>query len=460
VKPYYSEIPGDSRVAKIGFMSLGCPKNLVDSEVMIGILQKEGHTLTTNPAQADVIVVNTCSFIQESKQESIDAIVEAAQLKDTGRCRRLIVTGCLAERYPQQIQSDLIEVDAILGTNQVMEISRAVAGERVLPPTSFGRSDADLYLYDHSTPRTLITPLYTAYMKIAEGCDHTCSFCIIPKIRGRFRSRSIPSLVQEARGLADQGVREITLVSQDTTSYGVDLGLEDGLAQLLKELSEVNQIRWLRFLYMYPNLVSDRLLELMATNEKICRYVDMPLQHVNSCILRAMKRGGNRTSLTRLIEHIRSRIPEVTLRTTMIVGLPGETEEEFQELMGFCREIEFDRLGIFEYSDEEDTAAYDLPDKVPPGIASRRKRELMAQQSRIAGRKNRQLVGKEFPILVEGPSGESDLLLQGRLESQAPEIDGICLINDSAVGVVEPGEFRTVRITRALEHDLLGIIVR
>jgi ribosomal protein S12 methylthiotransferase len=447
-------------VAKIGFISLGCPKNLVDSEVMLGLLQKEGHTITTDRSEADVLVVNTCSFIEGSKRESIDTILEAARLKETGSCKRLVVTGCLAERYPNQIKSDLVEVDAILGTNQIEQITRAVDGEQVLPPTSFGRSDADLYLYDHNTPRSLATPKYTAYLKIAEGCDHTCAFCIIPKIRGSFRSRTIPSLVEEARRLAAQGVREVTLVSQDTTSYGTDIGLEDGLAQLLAALDRVDGLRWIRFLYVYPNLVSPRLMDVVASSEKICKYIDMPLQHASAAVLKAMRRGGNRASLSKMVENIRAGIPGVTFRTTMIVGFPGEQESDFEELLQFCREMEFDRLGVFAYSDEEDTGAFTLDVKVRAAVAEKRRHTLMSQQARIAARKNRALVGREFPILVEGPSEESELLLQGRLESQAPEIDGVCLINDSEAGELNPGEFRTVRITKALEHDLLGTVVR
>jgi ribosomal protein S12 methylthiotransferase len=445
-------------VARIGFISLGCPKNLVDSEVMLGLLREEGHTLTTDQAEADVIVVNTCSFIEDSKRESIETILEAAELKKTGSCKRLIVTGCLAERYPREIQSDLVEVDAILGTNQIEQIGRAVAGEKTLAPTSFGRGDADLYLYDHNTPRLLATPRYSAYMKIAEGCDHTCSFCIIPKIRGIFRSRTIPSLVAEARGLAAQGTREITLISQDTTSYGIDLGLHDGLQRLLEALDEVEGLHWIRFLYVYPNLVSDRLCEIVAQSEKICKYIDMPLQHASVAVLKAMRRGGNRDSLARMVERIRQGIPGVTFRTTMIVGFPGETEGDFEELLSFCHETEFDRLGVFLYSDEENTAAFDLGEKVPADLAEFRRKTLMDQQRKIVERKNRSLVGKEMPILIEGPSRESELLLQGRLESQAPEIDGVCLINDSKAGKICAGEFRTIRITRALEHDLLGTI--
>jgi ribosomal protein S12 methylthiotransferase len=451
---------GERSVAKVGFISLGCPKNLVDTEVMLGLLQKEGHVITADRSEAEIIVINTCSFIESSKKESIEAILEAADLKKSGKCRRLIVAGCLAERYPKEIQTDLIEVDALLGTNQVEQIARAVSGATVEPPRSFGRSDADHYLYDHTTPRSLATPPYSAYIKIAEGCDHTCSFCVIPKIRGPFRSRSIPSLVQEARSLADRGVKEITLVSQDTTSFGLDMGLQDGLAQLLEALIKVEAIRWIRFLYVYPDMMSDRLVDVVSAHKQICKYIDMPLQHASAAVLKAMRRGGNRTSLERLIERVRTGIPNVTLRTTMLVGHPGETEEDFRELKQFCRAAEFDRLGVFAYSDEEDTLAREYPGKVPARTAERRRRELMEQQLKIVIGKNGRMVGREFSILLEGPSRESDLLLQGRLESQAPEIDGVCLINDSEVGPIHAGEFRTVLITQALEHDLLGTIVR
>jgi ribosomal protein S12 methylthiotransferase len=447
-------------VAKIGFISLGCPKNLVDTEVMLGLLQKEGHTITADKSEAEVIVVNTCSFIESSKKESIETILEAAELKNTGRCRRLIIAGCLAERYPRDIQKDLAEVDAIVGTNQLDQIARVVAGDAVPVPASFGRSDADFYLYDHTTPRSLATPPYTAYIKIAEGCDHTCSFCVIPKIRGPFRSRSIPSLVQEAHILAERGVKEITLVSQDTTSFGLDLGLRDGLALLLEALAKVESIRWIRFLYVYPDMVSDRLVDVICKHEQICKYIDMPLQHASARVLKLMRRGSTRTSLARMIERIRTGIPDITFRTTMLVGHPGESEEDFQELKGFCRDMEFDRLGVFAFSDEEDTLSHDQPDKVPARTAERRRRELMEQQTKIAAAKNRGLIGKELPVLLEGPSQESELLLQGRLESQAPEIDGVCLINDSETDRLNPGEFRVVRISQALEHDLLGTIVR
>jgi ribosomal protein S12 methylthiotransferase len=397
-------------VAKIGFISLGCPKNLVDSEVMIGLLQAQGHVLTTDPADAEVLVVNTCSFIGDAKKESIDAILEAAQLKNTGRCKKLIVTGCLPERYASQMKTELSEVDVILGTNQLNDIVKAVAGEAVEIPDSYGRSDADLFLYDHTTPRTLISPQYSAYMKVSEGCDHTCAFCIIPKIRGRYRSRTIPSLVQEAKQLAALGVKEITLVSQDTTSFGTDLGMKDGLADLLEALDRVDGLHWIRFLYIYPDLVGDKLIRVVSKSKKICKYIDIPLQHASGNVLKAMRRGGNRDSLTRMIERIRNGIPGITLRTTMIVGFPGETEEDFQELLSFCNEMEFDRLGVFAYSDEEDTIAAELKPKVPSRTAARRQRILMQQQAKIAARKNRELIGKEFEILIEGPSQESELL--------------------------------------------------
>jgi ribosomal protein S12 methylthiotransferase len=427
---------------------------------MIGLLQAQGHALTANPPDADILIVNTCCFIEDARKESIETILAAAQLKSSGSCNRLIVTGCLAERYPNEIRAELAEVDAILGINQIEDIVRAVEGLSVPLPNSYGRSDANLYLYDHTTPRTLIGPRHAAYMKIAEGCDHTCSFCIIPKIRGRIRSRTLPSLLQEATQLAAQGVKEIILVSQDTTSYGLDLGIQDGLAYLLEALSKIEGLRWIRFLYAYPNEISDRLIEVVNSGEKICKYIDMPLQHVSAAILKSMRRGGNRADLAQMVERIKSGIPGVTLRTTMIVGYPGETKEDFLELKKFCREFEFDRLGVFTYSDEEDTIAYALHPKVSARTAERRRRALMEQQAMIAGKKNRGLLGKEYTVLIEGPSQESEYLLQGRLESQAPEIDGVCLINDSEAGAVQSGEFRTIRITKALGHDLLGKIVR
>jgi ribosomal protein S12 methylthiotransferase len=446
-------------LARIGFISLGCPKNLVDSEVMIGLLEREGHAIIPDAERAEILIINTCSFIGDARRESIDAVLAAGELKKSGSLRRLIVTGCLPERYAREILMELPEIDAILGVNQIPLIARAVRGEALPPPDSFGRRDADLYLYDHTTPRTLSGPPHAAYMKVSEGCDHRCAFCVIPRIRGRFRSRSLPSLVSEAEQLAARGVREITLVSQDTTAYGSDLGMKDGLARLLRELGRVEAIGWIRFLYIHPDRVSRELIEAVNSSPRICRYIDMPLQHASGAVLRAMRRGGNRSTFTRIIERLRRGIPGVTLRTTLIVGFPGETRADFLELKDFCREMEFDRLGVFTYSDEEDTIACGLEPKVSRRTAERRRRILMEQQAEISRRKNRELVGRRLEVLVEGPAEESDLLLEGRLRSQAPGIDGVCLINDSEAGEVRAGQFRTLRITRALEHDLLGTIV-
>lgn len=446
-------------MARIGFISLGCPKNLVDSEVMIGLLEREGHAITPDAERAEILIINTCSFIGDARRESIDAVLAAGELKKSAGLRRLIVTGCLPERYAREIRMELPEIDAILGVNQIPLIARAVRGEALPPPDSFGRRDADLYLYDHTTPRTLSGPPHAAYMKVSEGCDHRCAFCVIPRIRGRFRSRSLPSLVSEAQQLAARGVREITLVSQDTTAYGSDLGMKDGLARLLRELGRVEAIGWIRFLYIHPDRVSRELIEAVNSSPRICRYIDMPLQHASGAVLRAMRRAGNRSTFTRIIERLRKGIPGVTLRTTLIVGFPGETRADFLELKEFCREMEFDRLGVFTYSDEEDTIACGLGPKVSRRTAERRRRILMEQQAEISRRKNRELVGRRLEVLVEGPAEESDLLLEGRLRSQAPGIDGVCLINDSEVGEVRAGQFRTLRITRALEHDLLGTIV-
>ena len=447
-------------MAKVGFISLGCPKNQVDSEVMIGLLEKENHEITPDATQAEVMIVNTCSFINDAKKESIQAILEAARFKETGKCRRLIITGCLPERYASEIRDEFPEVDVILGTNQITEIIGAVNGADVLPPDSYGRSDAKLFLYDHKMPRRIISPKHSAYMKIAEGCDHACAFCVIPKIRGRFRSRSVPSLAKEARILADNGVKEITLVAQDTTRYGADLGMQEGLADLLEVLNKIKGVEWIRFLYAYPDAIGDKLIRVINESEKICKYIDMPLQHASAAVLKHMRRGGSRAQHTRMIDRIRRNISGVALRTTFIVGFPGETGNDFRELKDFCNEMKFDRMGVFTYSDEEDTPAFELRPKISARAAKARQRILMEQQAEIASRKNKELIGKEFRILIDGPSAESDLLLQGRLESQAPEIDGVCLINDSDVEDIKSGDFRIIRITKAMGHDLLGTIVK
>jgi len=438
---------------KIGFVSLGCEKNLVDSEVMLGLLSRRGYQITPDQTQADVIVVNTCGFIDKAKQESVDTILEMAELKASGQCSKLVVTGCLVERYRAEIQKEIPEVDAVLGTNEVDSIIN-VCENQPLPTI-----DNRYYLYDETVPRLLTTPGYTAYIKIAEGCERPCSFCIIPKMRGPHRSRPIASIVNEARFLAEGGVKEIVLISQETTMYGDDLGIAHGLSKLLRQLVQIDGLHWIRFLYCFPSQIDGELLITVREEPKVCNYIDMPLQHVSRRILRSMKRGGSADSLKKLLDRVRCEIPGVTLRTSMILGYPGETEAEFSELFSFVEEMEFDRLGTFEYSDEEGTASYLLGDKVLPRVIKRRRSHLMKLQAIISKRKNRQRVGERYELLVEGQSEETDLLWQGRLESQAPRIDGIVLINDAAGEPPQAGQFRAVEISQALDYDLVGKLV-
>ena len=443
-------------------VSLGCPKNLVDSEVMMGLLARQGYELTTDSQSADVLVVNTCGFIDSARQESVDTILEMAQLKETGNLKRLVVAGCLVERYREELQREIPEIDALIGVNQLKEIETVVEpyGRRSLPVYSEGASVPELYLYDETTPRLRATAPYTSYVKIAEGCDHTCAFCIIPKLRGVFRSRSPESIIREVEMLAAQGVKEFVLISQDTTTYGSDLALKDGLARLVDSIADVQGVEWVRFLYCYPTAITDELLRVMAERPNVCKYFDIPLQHASRRVLQRMKRGGTRASYERLIERIRERVPGVAVRTTFIVGFPGEREEDFEELVDFVRAVEFDRVGVFTYSDEENSAAVELDEKVDEQVARKRERRLMKEQARISRRKNRKLVGQRVKVLLEGKSKESDLLLEGRMETQAPEIDGSILINDAPEGAdVRPGEFVTVEITEAHEHDLIGSIV-
>lgn len=441
-------------MAKVGFVSLGCPKNLVDTEVMLGMLSREGHQITPNQEEAEIIVVNTCGFIESAKEESVNAILEMAAYKTLGRCKRLIVAGCLVERYRREIVEEIPEVDAVIGTNQIPEIV-AACGEELRPPAFESR---ELYLYSDLDPRLLTTPRYSAYVKIAEGCDHPCTFCVIPQMRGRFRSRPIDSLLREAGQLAESGIRELNLIAQDSTMYGRDLGYRGGLAELLRRLAEVDGIEWIRFLYAYPNSLYDEVLEVIAETPKVCKYIDMPLQSAAREVLKRMKRGGNRASLTRLIERIRDRIPDVAIRTTMIVGFPGESDEDFRELLAFVEEMEFDRLGAFVYSDEEDAASRSLDSKVPDAVKQERLETLMTSQAAISRKKNRAMVGREFPVLIEGPSKETDLLWAGRLPSQAPDIDGVVYLNDGVTEATRPGEIRRVLITEAHDYDLVGAV--
>jgi ribosomal protein S12 methylthiotransferase len=447
---------------KVGFISLGCPKNLVDSEVMMGQLAQSGYEITTDASEADTVVVNTCGFIDSAKQESIDAILEAARLKSEGRARRLVVAGCLVERYRDDLRALMPEVDAFIGTNEINDITK-VCDERTdtrsLPLLPIGNQSAT-YLYDESSPRLLATPGYTAYIKIAEGCDRPCAFCFIPQMRGHFRSRRFGSVMKEAEQLAKRGVKEIVLVAQDSSRYGEDLGEPDALAHLLRELSHLDGIEWVRVMYTYPTHISDAFLDVLATERKAVKYLDMPLQHASANVLKLMRRGGTRASLERLIERVRERVPGIAIRTTFITGFPGEREEDFEELLTFIRNVEFDRVGVFTYSDEEGTPAHDLPDKVDARTAKRRRDRLMKEQARISRRRNEERVGSLVRVLFEGASKETDLLWQGRLETQAAEIDGCVLINDAPEDFEPvPGKFVNVLITEAHEYDLVGKIV-
>ncbi len=447
---------------KVGFISLGCPKKLVDSEVMMGQLKNNGYEITADASEADTVVVNTCGFIDSAKKESIEAILEAAQLKTNGKATRLVVAGCLVERYRDELKASMPEVDAFIGTSQINDIL-AVCDPQTntcsLPVIALGKQSAT-YLYDESTPRVLATPSHYAFIKLAEGCDRPCAFCFIPQMRGHFRSRRFGSIVAEAQQLAEEGVKELILVAQDSSRYGEDLGKQDALAHLLRELSHAEGIEWVRVMYTYPTHISDGFLDVLAEEPKAVKYLDMPLQHASQNVLKLMKRGGNRASLERLIKRVRDRVPGIAVRTTFITGFPGETEEDFAELLAFVKNVEFDRVGVFTYSDEEGTPAYELPNKVDPKIAKQRRARLMKAQARIAKRKHKAMVGQRVRVIFEGEANESELLWQGRLETQAPDIDGCVLINDAPEGFKPTsGQMLNVLITAAQEYDLVGRIV-
>jgi len=498
------------RPPKVGFVSLGCPKNLVDSEVMMGLLARAGAELTRRAEDADVIVVNTCSFIESAQQESVNTILEMAAHKTAGKARKLVVAGCLVERFRNQIQKDIPEVDAVVGTGELENILAAAGIAAPAPVNAPGSSpfvvlqsrpegnaraaqgrfsreqwgqesghaesgstesgsreswsgaigDLPNYLYDENTPRILATPRHMAYIKIAEGCDHPCTFCIIPQLRGQFRSRRFESVVAEAERLASSGVREITLIGQDTTCYGEDFGLKDGLALLLEKLAAIEDLRWVRFLYAYPNKVTGKLLETIAAHEKICSYMDVPLQHASASVLKRMKRGGGADVFLRSIAKMRRTIPDLTLRTSFIVGFPGETEKEFEELCDFVREAQFDWMGAFAYSDQDGAAAYTQEKKLSPREIERRRKHLMGVQQKISKKKKKALVGREFDLLLEGESEETELLLEGRTPMHAPEIDGKVFVNDIPEEVdPQPGQFYRCQITEAHDYDLVAKIV-
>ncbi|WP_439329364.1 30S ribosomal protein S12 methylthiotransferase RimO [Corallococcus sicarius] len=432
-------------------MTLGCPKNRVDSEVMLGTLRTRGYSLVQDPAAAQVIVVNTCAFIGPAKQESVDSILEMAELKKTGACKTLVVTGCLSQRYGQDLSQEMPEVDHFLGTSAYAQIGDLLAAEasprQVIP-------DPD-YIHNAQTPRINSMPKYTAYLKISEGCDNACAFCIIPTLRGGQRSRTVEDILAEARNLADSGVQELNLVAQDLTAYGHDLPGKPKLHELLRELAKVD-VKWIRLHYAYPRVFPDELIDVIASEPKIAKYLDMPVQHASDKLLLSMKRGRNSKFLKELLTKLRERVPNLVMRTSLIVGLPGETEEDFELLKEFVKEQRFQRLGVFQYSDEEGTSAFDLPNKVPAKTIERRWREVMAIQKRINREQNKKLVGQKLTVLVEGPSEESEHLLVGRHEGQAPEIDGQVYIND---GLAYPGEFVTVEVTEAHDYDLIARVV-
>jgi ribosomal protein S12 methylthiotransferase len=463
---------------KIGLISLGCPKNLVDSEVMLGLAREAGYEITPEAANADVLVVNTCAFIDSAKQESVDAILEMAQHKNDGACRRLIVTGCLAERYRDQLRAEIPEIDVVLGTGEVPEIVRAVEGpearrcatKNVAPLTFHGApstrhsapgtlsapSTRPSYIYDANTPRLLTTPRHYAYVKVAEGCDYKCSFCIIPTLRGNYRSRPAESIVEEARSLVARGVKELLLISQDTTFYGIDRGVRGALARLLRELNGVDGLEWIRLLYLYPTTIDDETLAAIAECEHVCKYVDLPLQHASNPVLKRMKRPGTRQKYDALLHRIRSRVPGVALRTTFIVGFPDETDADVDQLCGFVSDHSFDHVGVFTYSHEEGTSAFALDDDVPAGIKAERRSRVMALQQLSIQRRQRGRIGERACVMVDGPSSEDDLVLQARLPTQAPEIDACVYLTDCDPTTYPGGALAKVEIVGTSDYDLLA----
>lgn len=474
---------------KIGVVSLGCPKNLVDSEVMLGMAEQAGHVITPEATDADVLVVNTCAFIDRAKQESIDAILEMAELKKAAPGRRLVVTGCMAERYRSELQAEIPEIDAVLGTGEVTGLVELLSPQaRSAAPVSPGAAplrfyrrdepavreaiqeslqttgpeapvfglDLPTYLYDADTPRRRATPGHYAYLKIAEGCDYKCAFCIIPKMRGHYRSRSIDSIVREARQLAADGVRELLLISQDTTFYGIDRGTRGELPALLRALNDVDGLEWIRMLYLYPTTITDEVIEAVATLDKVCKYIDLPLQHASDAVLRRMKRPGTRASYERLLTNIRARIPGVTLRTTFITGFPGETAADVDILDEFIRTIAFDHVGVFTYSHEEGTSAYALVDDVPADEKAARQARLMTTQQALVTRRQAARVGQVVDVMIDGPSPEHDWVWRARLEGQAPEIDPVVYLTEAEPDLLVPGRRLPVEIVGADAYDLVG----
>ncbi len=491
---------------KIGMISLGCPKNLVDSEVMLGLAQQAGHELTQDPADADVLVVNTCAFIDSAKKESIDTILEMAQFKKDGSAKRLIVTGCLAERYRDELKAEIPEIDAVLGTGEVPEIVAAIGGVgmRQSSPLTFFRptvkypeatvqnaepgtasgigsgsspavaavlehhhdgpaaSDAaphlpgaPTYIYDANTPRIFATPRHYAYVKVAEGCDYKCAFCIIPTLRGAYRSRTADSIVDEARALAARGVKELLLISQDTTFYGIDRGERGALARLLRQLNAVDGLEWIRLHYLYPTTIDDATLSAMAECEKVCNYIDLPLQHASNPVLKRMKRPGTRQKYDQLLNRIRARVPGVSFRTTFIVGFPGETDADVAELCQFITDHAFDHVGVFTYSHEEGTSAFGLENDVPEKVKTARRNIVMRLQKKLVKARQKQRIGQRHRIVIDGPASDHELVLRGRLATQAPDIDASVYLTECDPSAYRAGDFVEVEVVGARDYDLL-----
>ena len=440
---------------KFALISLGCSKNLVDSENFIGILvNKKGFEITSELNEADMIIVNTCGFIGDAKKESIETILEVSELKETGNLKKIIVTGCLAQRYAEEILKELPEVDAVIGTGEIDKIEKVV--DEILNDKNPVETSSMDFLANANTDRILTTASHTAYLKISEGCDRRCTYCIIPQLRGRLRSRTIEDILVEANNLVKSGVRELNLLAQETTEYGIDLYKEKSLAKLMKELVKIEDLKWLRTYYMYPDSVTDELIQVMKTEDKICKYFDIPIQHVSDSILQNMGRAKTGAHLKEILYRIRKEIPNATFRTSVIVGFPGETQENFEELRDFLEEFQFDYVGVFKYSREEDTKAYDMDNQVPEEIKEERWVELTNLQSKIAENKNRAMLGQTVEVMIDGVSTESEYLLEGRTKGQALEIDGKVLTND---GTAKPGEIVKVKLEQNFDYDFIGPIV-
>ncbi|NPV79883.1 MAG: 30S ribosomal protein S12 methylthiotransferase RimO [Firmicutes bacterium] len=442
---------------RIGLVSLGCAKNLVDSEVMLGMLKEAGFEIVPEGEEADIAIVNTCGFILPAKEESIGETLKLAELKNAGKLKALIMTGCLPQRYADELAKEMPEVDAFLGPDQIPAIVRVIREileqGRVEKPIQIPEPR---YIYGHETPRLLLTPPYTAYIKIAEGCDNRCSYCVIPSIRGRFRSRAIESIVMEAQRLVSNGVKELVLVAQDTTRYGEDLYGRWALAELLRDLASINGVEWVRFLYTYPTRITDELISVVASEPKVCKYFDVPLQHADDGILRLMGRRNTCRDARELIQRLREQIPGVCIRSTFIVGFPGEIKEAFDNLLHFLEDMRLDRVGIFVYSEEEGSPAENLPGKVPQDVAEDRYHQAMLLQQRISRERLRERIGEVTRVLIEGLSEESELVSRGRSQKEAPEIDGSIFIGDATLA---PGTFRTVKIIDSSDYDLIGEVI-